>query len=134
VRKVCHDCCVEYKLSDKEMDVLSNNYEMEKILDVIKKSDILGGTLKAKDKWKDVKLLKAKGCEQCMGGYRGRNGIYEVLEIDEEIRKMISQRASSHDIETKAREKGMLTMIEDGFAKCIQGLTTVEEILRVTKE
>jgi type IV pilus assembly protein PilB len=134
VRKVCHDCCVEYKLNDKEMDVLSNNYEMEKILEVIKRSDILGGTLKAKDKWKDVKLFKAKGCEQCMGGYRGRNGIYEVLEIDEEIRKMISQRASSHDIETKAREKGMLTMIEDGFAKCIQGLTTVEEILRVTKE
>ncbi|MFZ2188882.1 MAG: ATPase, T2SS/T4P/T4SS family [Candidatus Moraniibacteriota bacterium] len=134
VRKVCHDCCVEYKLNDKEMNVLSNNYEMEKILEVIKKSDILGGTLKAKDKWKDVKLFKAKGCEQCMGGYRGRNGIYEVLEIDEEIRKMISQRASSHDIETKAREKGMLTMIEDGFAKCIQGITTVEEILRVTKE
>jgi general secretion pathway protein E len=69
-----------------------------------------------------------------MEGYRGRNGIYEVLEIDEEIRKMISQRASAHDIETKARESGMLTMIEDGFAKCIQGITSVEEILRVTKE
>jgi type II secretory ATPase GspE/PulE/Tfp pilus assembly ATPase PilB-like protein len=56
------------------------------------------------------------------------------LEIDEELRKMISERASSADIETRAREKGMLTMIEDGFAKCIQGITTVEEILRVTKE
>lgn len=134
VRKVCHDCRVEYKLNDKEMKALENNYEMEKILEVIKKSGVLGGSLKEKDKWKDVKLYKAKGCEQCMDGYKGRNGIYEVLEIDEEIRKMISERASSADIETKAREKGMLTMIEDGFAKCIQGITTVEEILRVTKE
>jgi len=134
VRKVCHDCKVEYKLNDKEMKTLSDNYDMEKILAVIKKSGTLGGSLKEKDKWKDVKLCKAKGCEQCMGGYKGRNGIYEVLEIDEELRKMISERASSADIETRAREKGMLTMIEDGFAKCIQGITTVEEILRVTKE
>jgi type IV pilus assembly protein PilB len=134
VRKVCHDCRVEYKLNDKEMKTLSDNYDMEKILSAIKKSGVLGGSLKEKDKWKDVKLYKAKGCEQCMGGYKGRNGIYEVLEIDEEIRKMISERASSADIETRAREKGMLTMIEDGFAKCIQGITSVEEILRVTKE
>ena len=134
VRKVCHDCSVEYKLNEKEMVALSGNYDMEKILEVIKKSDILGGGLKAKDKWGDIKLRKAKGCEQCINGYKGRNGIYEVLEIDEDIRKMISQRASSYDIETKAREKGMLTMVEDGFAKCIQGMTTVEEILRVTKE
>jgi type IV pilus assembly protein PilB len=134
VRKVCHDCRVEYKLNEKEMKTLSDNYDMEKILSAIKKSGVLGGSLKEKDKWKDVKLYKAKGCEQCMDGYKGRNGIYEVLEIDEEIRKMISERASSAEIETKAREKGMLTMIEDGFAKCIQGITSVEEILRVTKE
>jgi type IV pilus assembly protein PilB len=70
VRKVCHDCKVEYKLNDKEMKTLSDNYDMEKILAVIKKSGTLGGSLKEKDKWKDVKLCKAKGCEQCMGGYK----------------------------------------------------------------
>ncbi|MEI7426186.1 MAG: ATPase, T2SS/T4P/T4SS family [Candidatus Moraniibacteriota bacterium] len=134
VRKICHDCRVEYKLNEKELKALEKNYEMEKILEVIKKSGLFGDNIKAKDKWKDIKLYKAKGCEQCLGGYHGRNGIYEVLEINEEIRKIISQRASSHDIETKARENGMLTMIEDGFSKCIQGITTVEEILRVTKE
>jgi type II secretory ATPase GspE/PulE/Tfp pilus assembly ATPase PilB-like protein len=116
------------------MKVLRQSYEMDKILETIKKSGLVKNSLKDKDKWGDVKLYKAKGCEQCMEGYRGRNGVYEVLEVDEEIRKMISQRASSHDIEVKARENGMLTMIEDGFAKCIQGITTVEEILRVTKE
>lgn len=134
VRKVCHDCRVEYELSEKEMKVLRQSYDMNKILETIKKSGLVKNSLKDKDKWGDVKLYKAKGCEQCMEGYRGRNGIYEVLEINEEIRKMISQRATSHDIETKARENGMLTMIEDGFTKCIQGITTVEEILRVTKE
>jgi type IV pilus assembly protein PilB len=134
VRKVCHDCRVEYKLSEKEKKVLDQNYEMEKILETIKKSELVKDLVKAKDKWGDIKLYKTKGCEQCMEGYRGRNGIYEVLEVDEEIKKLISQRASAHDLETKARENGMLTMIEDGFVKCIQGITTVEEILRVTKE
>ncbi|MFA5961148.1 MAG: ATPase, T2SS/T4P/T4SS family [Parcubacteria group bacterium] len=134
VRKVCSDCRVEYKLSEKEMKALEQTYEMDDILETIKKSGIIGGGLKDKDKWRDVKLYKARGCEQCMDGYHGRNGIYEVLEVDEEIKKMISQKASAHDIEIKGRENGMLTMIEDGFAKCIQGITTVEEVLRVTKE
>ncbi|HAI73807.1 MAG TPA: hypothetical protein DCS28_03025 [Candidatus Moranbacteria bacterium] len=134
VRKVCQDCKAEYKLTEKELKVLEKNYAMSKILEVIKKNGILGNIIKPKDKWEDIKLYKAKGCEQCMEGYHGRNGIFEVLEIDEEIRQMISQRASAHDLETKARERGMLTMVEDGFVKCIQGITTVEEILRVTKE
>ncbi len=134
VRKVCPDCRVEYKLAEKELSALKKNYDMPKILEAIKKSGILGSKLKLKDKWEDMKLYKAKGCEQCSDGYRGRNGIFEVLEVDEEIRQMISQKSSANDLENKAREKGMLTMVEDGFAKCIQGLTTVEEILRVTKE
>ncbi|MFZ2192752.1 MAG: ATPase, T2SS/T4P/T4SS family [Candidatus Moraniibacteriota bacterium] len=134
VRKVCHDCAVEYKMTKKEIDVLKKNYDMDKILEQIKKSAILKNQLKVKDKWEDVKLFKAKGCEQCNEGYHGRNGIYEVLEINEKIRQMISQRASAHELEVEAREGGMLTMVEDGFLKCIQGITTVEEILRVTKE
>jgi type IV pilus assembly protein PilB len=134
VRKICHDCRVEYKLSEKEMKALEQNYAMDQILETIKKSELVKDIVKTKDKWSDIKFYRPKGCEQCMEGYRGRNGIYEVLEVDEELRKMISQRASAHDIEVKARENGMLTMIEDGFVKCIQGLTTVEEILRVTKE
>lgn len=134
VRKVCQDCRVEYKLTEKELKVLEKNYDMQKTLEMIKRSGILGSQLKAKDKWEDIKLSKAKGCEQCTEGYHGRNGIFEVLEVDEEIRQMISQRASANELENKAREKGMLTMVEDGFVKCIQGITTVEEILRVTKE
>ena len=85
-------------------------------------------------KWNKIKLYRPNGCKQCTGGYRGRIGIFEVLEVGEEIKKMVSQRASAEEIEKKAREEGMLTMVEDGFVKVIQGATSVEEILRVTKE
>jgi type II secretory ATPase GspE/PulE/Tfp pilus assembly ATPase PilB-like protein len=57
-----------------------------------------------------------------------------VLEIDDDIRKMISQKASSDELDKIAREKGMISMIEDGFIKAAQGTTSLEEILRVTKE
>jgi type IV pilus assembly protein PilB len=134
IRKLCPDCRKEYKISEKELKSFKENYKMEEILEVIKKSQSLGDKLKEKDTWADVKLFKASGCEQCHDGYRGRNGIFETLEVNEEIKKMISQKASSEEIEEKARKEGMLTMVEDGFAKAIQGITSLEEILRVTQE
>ena len=81
-------------------------------------------------------LYKAgPGCEACGGlGYQGRMGIYEVLEVDEAISKMIVGRATSDDIQMAAVRAGMLTMQQDGFVKALQGKTTIEEILRVTRE
>lgn len=132
VRKLCSDCRKEYNLSEGELENLKGNYEMENVLKVVKENKIT--KLGAKDNWQDIKLYRPEGCEQCSGGYRGRVGIFEVLEVDEEIQKMISQKATAEDIENKAKEKGMITMVEDGFIKAIQGLTSIEEILRVTKE
>ena len=75
------------------------------------------------------------GCEACGGmGYQGRMGIYEVLEVDEAISKMIVGRSTSDDIQMAAVRAGMLTMQQDGFVKVLQGKTTIEEILRVTRE
>ncbi len=75
------------------------------------------------------------GCETCGGAsYQGRMGIYEVLEVDETISKMIVGRATSDDIQMAAVRAGMLTMQQDGFVKALQGKTTIEEILRVTRE
>jgi type IV pilus assembly protein PilB len=75
------------------------------------------------------------GCEACGGmGYQGRMGIYEVLEVDDAISKMIVGRATSDDIQMAAVRAGMLTMQQDGFVKALQGKTTIEEILRVTRE
>jgi type IV pilus assembly protein PilB len=75
------------------------------------------------------------GCETCGGaGYQGRMGIYEVLEVDEAVSKMIVGRATSDDIQMAAIRNGMLTMQQDGFVKALMGKTTIEEILRVTRE
>jgi type IV pilus assembly protein PilB len=75
------------------------------------------------------------GCTECgTSGYRGRMGIHEVLEVDETIAKMITGHATSEEIQLTAVRDGMLTMQQDGFVKALRGLTTVEEILRVTRE
>ena len=81
------------------------------------------------------RLWKAKddGCESCNHtGYKGRVGIYEVLDNSDEVQKMIVNNSTSEVINTQAIKEGMLTMQLDGFIKCLRGLTTVEEVLRVT--
>jgi len=75
---------------------------------------------------------EAVGCDRCANvGYRGRFGAFEILEVNEEIARLIGTMKGDAEIERKAREHGMSTMIEDGVAKCRAGITTVEEILRV---
>jgi len=135
VRKLCNECKKEYKMNEKQLKSLRDGYDMDKILMALKKNKTLQGKIKSEDSWKDIKFYKAVGCEACnQEGYHGRSGIFEVLEVDDEIKKMISQKASSEEIEEKARSKGMFTMVEDGFSKAISGITSIEEILRVTQE
>lgn len=135
VRKLCADCKKEYKLGEKEFKILKDNYDVDGIMETLRKNEAVQEKIKNISKLNDVKLYRPSGCEQCNNeGYRGRIGIFEVLEIDEETKKMISQKASSNEIEEKAKEKGMFTMIEDGFLKAIVGITSIEEIMRVTKE
>ncbi len=82
-----------------------------------------------------VTLYRAVGCAQCdMTGYSGRMGIYEVLDITPEIAHLITSKATSAEIQKQAVTQGMRTMHEDGFAKALQGLTTIEEIMRVTRD
>jgi type II secretory ATPase GspE/PulE/Tfp pilus assembly ATPase PilB-like protein len=75
------------------------------------------------------------GCDQCGGNaYQGRMGIYEVLEVGTEIQQQIVGHATSEDIQETAVKTNMLTMQQDGFIKAMRGQTTIEEILRVTRE
>ena len=135
VRKLCPECRTEYSLSEKETKVVGANFNLEEIMTFLKSCKDLKGKIKPTDKWENLKFFKAKGCEQCNHeGYHGRAGIYEVLEIDPEIQKLITQRVSADELEKKAKEKGMATMVMDGFFKAVQGTTSIEEILRVTKE
>jgi type IV pilus assembly protein PilB len=135
VRKLCNECKITYTFSDKEIETLNSTFDMDEMLAMLKKIPDIADKVPAKSDWKNVNFYKAKGCEQCNNeGYRGRLGIYEVLEMDESIGKLITSNASSDDIEKKARDNGMRTMGEDGFIKAVQGITTIEEVLRVTKE
>lgn len=83
---------------------------------------------------KDVRVYIGKGCEVChFTGYSGRLGIFEVLEVSNNIKKLISEKNDSDAIVKQAILDGMDTMLDDGLRKVIKGVTTIEEVLRVTK-
>jgi type II secretory ATPase GspE/PulE/Tfp pilus assembly ATPase PilB-like protein len=83
----------------------------------------------------EVKLFKGKGDPDCgNSGYYGRIGIFEVLPISEKIGKLILERSDATSIGNEAREEGMITLKQDGYMKAVEGITTVEEVLRVAQE
>lgn len=80
-------------------------------------------------------LAKGKGCAKCSNsGYQGRIGIYEVLKVTEKMGQMIMQHRTANEIESEAKQNGMLTMLQDGYLKALDGITTIEEVLRVAKD
>jgi type II secretory ATPase GspE/PulE/Tfp pilus assembly ATPase PilB-like protein len=79
-----------------------------------------------------VKFYRGKGCEFCKGtGYKGRTGIYELMVVNDEIRELALQRASSNRIREASIENGMITLKADAIEKVLLGVTTLEETLRV---
>jgi general secretion pathway protein E len=80
-------------------------------------------------------LFRPAGCEACLNtGYRGRMGIYELLEVTDEVRALVMQRADAGAIKKVAVSQGMRSLRGDGGDKVLQGLTSIEEVLRVTHE
>jgi len=120
----------KYKLTKAEIKKLEKYCNLEKILTILKQEKLA----KAKDKFKDITFFRPKGDKTCPEGYKGRVGIYEVLSVSESIKAMIVASATSDKIQDQAQKEGMRTMIEDGFIKAAQGVTSIEEILRVTVE
>jgi type II secretory ATPase GspE/PulE/Tfp pilus assembly ATPase PilB-like protein len=121
VRKICMDCI--YSLPPTEAEIMSIKKQMSE--------------LGLEGNFKPPKFVYAgKGCASCGGtGYRGRLGIFETLEVTENIRKIIvSPDFSLDEIKKIARSQGMKSMFEDGIRKVEKGLTTVEELLRVIRE
>jgi type II secretory ATPase GspE/PulE/Tfp pilus assembly ATPase PilB-like protein len=82
----------------------------------------------------EAPVYQSKGCEHCKGtGYQGRSAIYEILEVTDPIKALILRKASAHEIKKEAVQHGMRPLIEDGWEKVKQGVTTIEEMLRVTQ-
>ncbi len=122
LRRVCKVCAEERILE---------NVEKQEIQEILEKMKVVVNGLDLKI---PEKVKKALACEACSHtGYSGQIAILEVLEVDEDIKRLILNNASTEEIFKKAREKGMLTMKEDGIIKMIHGITTLEELNRVTK-
>jgi type II secretory ATPase GspE/PulE/Tfp pilus assembly ATPase PilB-like protein len=83
----------------------------------------------------DIKTYHGAGCDQCRdSGYKGRTGIFELMLITEEIRQLVLEKASANIIRQKAISQGMQVLRECGWQKVNEGVTTIEEVLRVTQE
>lgn len=130
VRKICTFCKKEFILEGAALD------ELAKMFDIKKLSGLFKDNIKDFDvKANSLSFYQGAGCMRCgQTGYKGRMGIYEVMEIDEGLSKKINERAPADDIKNYAREHGMATMLEDGIVKAKMGITSINEILRVTKE
>ena len=120
----------EYKLTKEEAISLGNMIDLEMALNALREEGIV-----AKDaKLEDLPLYKPTVSEEAPDGYKGRAVINEVLVVSPAINELILSQASSDKIEAQARKEGMLTMAEDGLFKAVQGITTIEEVLRVINE
>ncbi len=117
VRKICDNCKEEYA-------------PLPQILEEIKST--LGKIFPNKP---ELKLSKGRGCDQCgKSGYLGRIGIFETIPVTPKIASLVLENADSATIEKEAILEGMITMKQDGYLKVLQGITTVEEVLRVAQE
>lgn len=79
-------------------------------------------------------LVKGRDTPQTPGGYQGRAGIYEVMEVSENIQQLIIKRATAHEVQKVAMQEGMITMKQDGYLKALTGITTIEEVNRVASD
>jgi len=129
VRKLCSER-EEYTLSEKEAKELGEKVNLDRVLDALRKENIIG----KKDTITTIPFYKPKPNDECPDGYTHRIGIHEILPVTEEIRSLILKGASADEIQAKAEQEGMLTIIEDGIFKAASGITTIEEVLRVVSE
>jgi type IV pilus assembly protein PilB len=111
VRRICDKCKEPYEAQEGELRLLGP----------------------AAKQLQSAQLYHGKGCADCsFTGYRGRLGIYEIFQIDDQVRNLIFEQVASAELRVKARELGMRTLREDGVRKVVAGMTTLAEILRVT--
>lgn len=123
IRKVCKDCSELRKATPEELKKIKRALQgLPKKIKMPKITD-------------NLKIPQAKGCENCnFTGYKGRVGIFEAFLVDEEIEKFILTSPSISDLKEKAIKKGMMTMYQDGLIRVLAGITTIEELERISGE
>lgn len=120
VRKICTKCRESYEVNRDELKELNLS------------EDLIGKIFK---KEKKIRVFHGKGCKACVNtGFSGRVGIFEILEMKDNIQKLAMEKANANQIQIQAIKNGMTTMLEDGINKVLVGVTTLEEIIRATKE
>jgi len=129
VRRLCEGK-EKYTLKELEIKNLKKHCDIEKILEILKTEKLA----KPNQTFGDIYFYRPKASKDCPEGYKGRLGIYEVLPVTETIKELIIKEASSDQIQVQAQKEGMRTMVEDGFVKAAQGVTSIEEVLRVISE
>jgi len=132
VRKICSHCIQSFNLDTTTIEDMKKQMDMDNILAIMQKERAI---IDAKKGLESLLFYRGKGCKKCGNtGYKGRVGIYETLEITPIISELILKKASISEIKKAALSQGMITIVEDGFIKAKNGITTIEEIMRVTKE
>ena len=134
VRKVCENCKSAYDPPEEVKE------DINRVMGTIEGSKILmsrdpetAKAVKALSEGK-VKLHKGKGCDKCANtGYHGRLGIFEVLEVSDSVAHLTLENSPASKIEAVAVEEGMLTLLQDGYLRVLEGSTTLEEVMRVAK-
>ena len=129
VRKLSDDK-IEYILTKAEREDLGKKVNLDLVLKVLKEEAVV----KASATWNDIPFYHPKEKGDTEDGYKGRMGIHEVLEVSPTLKDMVMANKTGDELEEQARKEGMLTMLEDGIYKAAQGMTSIEEVLRVINE
>ncbi len=129
VRKL-DDTKIKYILSSDELNQLGKKVDLDKVLSVLKQEKIVADN----STWKDINFYKPNVIDENNDGYKSRIGIHESLKVTSTIKELIIKNATADEIENQAKKEGMLTMLEDGIFKAVQGLTSIEEVLRVAND
>jgi type IV pilus assembly protein PilB len=149
-RKVCPHCMEAYAAPPEVLQNVLDTLKDVKDFDLVtyinrvieskkQKEEKTASIMKSPEIGQDGKpilyLYRGKGCDKCGGsGYTGRIGIFEVLDVSESVSRMIMGNVSDAEIDKIAKEQGMISMIQDGYLKALEGITSIEEVLRVSKE
>ncbi|NBO22089.1 type II/IV secretion system protein, partial [bacterium] len=135
IRKLCTNCREEYSPPDDIKTMIRETLKSLEMNQVVASKDKSIFDAVKKIEHEDFRLFRPVGCDVCNNiGFKGRVGIYEFMQMSQEISKATIDKRSASEIEQIARNEGTISLIQDGFIKCLDGTTNVAEVLRVALE